>query len=88
MSLSPQPPKKTGQTTKRPVNAPMVLFMTALDTTWRLFVPTLGGVFGGIALDDWLQTAPLATIICLILGIIVSTVLTIRQLVNVRKPQL
>jgi len=79
MSLSPQLPKH---------DAPMLLFLTALDTTWRLFVPTLGGVFAGIGLDDWLQTAPLATIICLILGIITSTVLIIRQLAHVRKSQL
>jgi len=76
MSLSPRPPR----------NASMLLLLSALDTTWRLFVPILGGVFAGIGLDDWLHTTPLATIICLILGIIVSIVLITRQLVSLRKP--
>jgi F0F1-type ATP synthase assembly protein I len=64
----------------------MVLFITALDTTWRVFVPTLGGVFLGIGLDAWWRTAPIATIVGLILGAILSTVLIVRQLTNVRKP--
>jgi len=87
MPQSPRPSEKTSQTTKRPLNAPMVLIATALDTTWRMFGPTVGGVFAGIGIDNWLHTAPLATIICLTLGIILSTVLIIRQLSNVRKPQ-
>jgi len=65
----------------------MMLFVTALDTTWRLFVPTLGGVFAGIGIDNWLKTEPFATIILLILGIILSIVFVTRQLTNVRKPQ-
>ena len=85
MSQSPRPPHKESQTTKRPLTAPMLLFVTALDTTWRLFAPTLGGVFIGIGIDNWLHTEPFATIIILIIGIILSTVLVIRQLTNVRK---
>lgn len=71
---------------RQPLSAPMLLFMTALDTTWRVFVPILGGVSFGIGLDTWLHIAPIATIICLILGTILSTMLIIRQLINVRKP--
>ena len=86
MSQSPRLPKKASQTTKRPLSAPMLILFTALDTTWRLFAPTLGGVFAGIGIDSVLNIAPVATIICLILGAILSLVLVVRQLNNVRKP--
>lgn len=78
--------RDVNQETSQPLSALTVLFVTALDTTWRVFVPTLVGVFLGIALDDWWHTAPFVTISCLILGIILSTMLIIRQLTNVRKP--
>lgn len=86
MPQSPRLPKKpVSPTTKRPLSAPMLLGMTALDTTWRAFVPVLGGVFIGIGLDDVLGIAPVATFICLILGIIVSIVLIARQLRHVKQ---
>lgn len=62
------------------------MFMTALDTTWRAFLPTLGGTFLGIGLDAWLHIAPFGVIGCLILGTILSVILIARQLINVRKP--
>lgn len=60
--------------------------MTALDTTWRAFVPTIGGVFLGIGIDLNFGIAPIATIICLVLGTILSALLIIKQLRDVRKP--
>ena len=60
--------------------------MTALDTTWRAFVPTLGGTFLGIGLDHLLGIAPIATIVCLLGGAILSMVLIIKQLRDVRRP--
>ena len=68
------------------LSAPMIIFMTALDTTWRAFVPTLGGVFLGIALDHWLGVTPIATIVCLVAGTTLSIVLIVKQLRDVRKP--
>lgn len=73
-------------TTKQISQAVFIFALTALDTTWRIFVPTLGGVFLGIGLDAEWHSAPTATIICLILGTTLSTILIIRQLINVRKP--
>jgi F0F1-type ATP synthase assembly protein I len=90
MSQSSRLSDKTKQTTQgsgaKSNSALIVLFVTALDTTWRVFVPSLGGVFLGIGLDAWWHTAPIATIAGLILGTILGTVLIIRQLTNVRKP--
>lgn len=85
MPQSPQHPKHASQTTKRPLSAPMLILATALDTTWRLFAPTLGSVFLGIWIDSIFNIAPIATIICLILGTILSIVLVIRQHSSVRK---
>jgi F0F1-type ATP synthase assembly protein I len=86
MSTSPRLSDKSQTTKRTPLSAPMVLVVTALDTTWRMFLPTLGGTFGGIWIDSWLQTKPIATIICVTLGTILSFVLIIRQLNSVRKP--
>jgi len=83
------PENKTSQDssqTRRPLSAPMLILATALDTTWRLFTPTLGGTFLGIWLDSIFGIAPWATIICLILGATLSIVLVVIQLSNVRKP--
>jgi F0F1-type ATP synthase assembly protein I len=87
MSQSPRLTESdASQTTTRPLSGPVLIIMTALDTTWRLFAPTLGGVFLGIWLDSIYNTAPIWTIICLIVGTVLSIVLVLRQLNNVRKP--
>lgn len=77
-----------GQTSKTQssLSGPMLIFMTALDTTWRAFIPTLGGVFLGIGLDHLFGIAPIATIICLIVGTALSILLIAKQLRDVRRP--
>ncbi|MFZ1250603.1 MAG: AtpZ/AtpI family protein [Candidatus Microsaccharimonas sp.] len=88
MTESPRPQSKPGRTTKPQsgISAPMLIILTALDTTWRAFLPILGGVFLGIGIDHLLHIAPTATIILLILGTIVSSLLIAKQLRDVRKP--
>lgn len=88
MTSSPRPQEEPGRTTKSPstISAPMLIFKTALDTTWRAFVPTIGGVFLGIGLDRLWGIAPIATIGCLLLGTTLSAVLIIKQLRDVQKP--
>lgn len=87
MTESPRPQPKPGRTTKQQsaLSAPMLIFMTALDTTWRAFLPTLGGVFLGIGIDHWFNIAPIGTIACLILGVITSALLIAKQLRDIRK---
>ena len=63
----------------------MLLIATALDTTWRIFVPILGGVFLGIGLDTWFGWAPVAMLAGLVVGIIITTLLIIKQLRDVRR---
>lgn len=69
---------------KSPDSPVSTLFATALDTTWRMFVPIIGGTFAGIGLDHLFSSTPIATIICLIVGIVLSGMLVVRQLNNVR----
>ncbi len=85
MTESPRPQPKPGRTTK-PQSPVMLIFVTALDTTWRAFLPTIGGVFLGIGIDRLLNIAPIGTIICLVLGAITSALLIVKQLRDVRKP--
>jgi len=67
------------------LSGPIVLLMTALDTTWRAFVPTIGGTFLGIGIDHLFNITPIGTIVCLILGFTTSTLLIAQQLITVRK---
>ncbi len=89
MSASPHSPQKQPIKSKAPSTEPVsgatVILMTALDTTWRMFVPTIGGTLLGIWLDSLLNSAPTALIICLIVGAVTSFGLVAYQLINVRK---
>ncbi len=81
-------PDKNKEENKMPSSADtLLLFATVADTTWRLFVPTLGGVGLGLWLDHLYTTKPLATLIGVICGTIVSLYLVYRQLQGVKPIQ-
>ncbi len=86
MTDSTRGPKTNTEPTKLTQPASMLLLMTALSTSVRAFVPTIGGTFLGIAIDHWLGVAPIATIVCVALGAVVSILLIIKQIHDVRKP--
>ena len=88
MTESPRPQSDPGRTTKQQSNlsGPMLMLITALDTTWRAFIPPIAGTFLGIWLDHLFNIAPVATIICLILGAIVSLMLIVKQIRDVQRP--
>ncbi len=87
MTKSPRLTEQPGKSEVQPsgLSGPMLLLMTALDTTWRAFVPTIGGTFLGIWIDHLFGIAPYATIICLILGFATSALLIAQQLISVRR---
>ena len=86
MPQSPRLNDEESQTTKRPQSpASMLLLATALDTTWRAFLPTIGGTFLGIGIDHMFNIAPTGTIICIILGTATAALLITKQLRDVRK---
>ena len=70
----PKPPE--GQPEK---SAALILFAVAADTTWRMFVPTLGGTLLGLWLDSVNKTEPLYGIIGLALGIVITALLVRQQ---------
>lgn len=58
----------------------ILLFMIAADTTWRMFVPIIGGTVLGVWLDNATGVKPVLTILCIMLGIIIAGVLVRQQL--------
>lgn len=83
MSASPD---KSDETTRTPDKSPVVLLLgTLVDTTWRAFIPTIGGTFLGIGLDHLFRTTPWWTITTVTLGFALSIALIVMQLKNVRK---
>ena len=73
------------QTIRQPHSAAILLILTMLDTTWRAFVPTIGGTLLGVLLDNTFKTAPVITFVMIILGFAISGVLIVLQLRSVRK---
>lgn len=68
----------------RPVkNIAGVVLGDIADTTWRMFVPTIGGALLGLAADLQLQTMPLFFLAGFVLGAILAGILVRRQLTNV-----
>ena len=60
----------------------ILLFMIAADTTWRMFIPIIGGTILGVLADNSTVTGkPLGTIIGITIGIIIAAVL-VRQQMN------
>ena len=56
-----------------------ILLSTAADTTWRMFVPTLGGTLLGLWIDGQYGTEPWYGIGGLVIGIILTAVLVRQQ---------
>jgi hypothetical protein len=73
--------------TPAPPDKSTVLFLlgTMADTTWRMFVPIIGLAIAGVALDVNLHTKPWLTIIGIVLGIAIASVLVLRQVKRVKK---
>ena len=63
-----------------PDRSPVVLLLgTIADTTWRMFVPTLGGVSLGLWIDHMTDTAPWFGIGGLTIGVAITVVLMKKQ---------
>lgn len=65
-------------------NATHLMLGDIADTTWRMFVPTVGGALLGLAVDQQLHTAPLCTLGGFIAGVVLAAILVRRQLTNVK----
>ncbi|MGB2787487.1 MAG: AtpZ/AtpI family protein [Candidatus Saccharimonadaceae bacterium] len=60
--------------------SPIFAFATIADTTWRLFIPSIGLLLLGVYLDYSFGTKPWLMIIGLVVGVTLSVVLVVLQL--------
>ncbi len=64
-----------------------VLGLTFLDTTWRMSIPVIVFVVGGIIADRSLDTKPWFTLLAVVLGFVVSGFLLKKQLEAVEREE-
>lgn len=70
-------------TTKQPRSAAILLITTIADTTWRVFVPTVGGILIGVWLNQVFNVGLAWSIILFVIGSLISVVLVKMQLKRV-----
>ena len=69
-----------------PTSSTVILMLATIgDTTWRMFVPTLGLLLVGIWTDSQFGTGPWAAVAGILLGSLLAGLLVRNQLRNVRK---
>lgn len=83
--MSTSPKNRDEQPTPPDPSTVILLLGTIGDTTWRMFVPTIGLTVAGVVLDNRLHTKPWMTLIGIGLGTLIATLLVRRQLQKVKK---
>jgi len=69
-----------------PDKSPVVLLLGTIgDTTWRMFIPTIGLTLLGVYGDNTFTTKPWLTIVGIITGTVFAGLLVRNQLRNVKK---
>lgn len=58
----------------------VLLFTIAADTTWRMFIPIIGGTIVGVWADNTMASKPAWTIVGIAVGVVVATVLVRQQM--------
>lgn len=77
--------KPNSTVTDKPHRAAILLLVTMADTTWRMFLPTIGSLLFGMWMDQTLKTKIIFTLIFTILGFALGMYLVVRQLKRVNK---
>jgi hypothetical protein len=83
--MSTSPNKGDGNSVPPDSSTVILLLLTIADTTWRLFIPSIGFTVAGLLLDKQFGTTPWIMIAGIILGIIVAILLVRAQLKKVEK---
>lgn len=79
-------PNDKGESATPPDRSTVLLLLGTIgDTTWRMFVPTIGLAVVGIYADKALGTKPWMSIVGVILGATIAGLLVARQLKKVNK---
>jgi len=63
----------------------VLLLGTIGDTTWRMFIPTIGLTVLGLLADKWLHTTPWVMTVGIVLGALLAYVLVRRQIKKVKQ---
>lgn len=77
--------KKEGPSEQEMRSMAVLLFATAADTTWRMFIPPLGGALLGLWADSALGTEPVFAVGGLIVGVGITALLIKQQYKKVDK---
>lgn len=73
--------KPTAEVTEEPTKSPVILLLGAFgDTTWRMFVPTVGFMTAGFYADKEFSSFPWLFIAGLVIGSIIAGYLIKQQL--------
>ena len=65
--------------------SPSVILATMADTTWRMFVPSVGFTLLGVYLDEQFQTKPWLMIIGILIGFLGAFLLVKAQIGRLKK---
>lgn len=78
------PTKKGDEKSLPPKQSTVLLLLTIADTTWRLFIPTIGFTIIGLLLDKQLGTKPWIMVASIVTGVAIALLLTRSQLKKVK----
>ena len=80
------PDEPSAGTPRPPKSSTVVLLLaTIADTTWRMFVPTIGCILLGFWGDSTWGTQPWLTIVGIIVGVAITALLIKRQLQEIQR---
>lgn len=81
------PSRKDDDVTPTPPDRSTVILLlgTIGDTTWRMFIPTIGMTLLGLYIDKLLHTTPWIMIVTMALGVAITAYLIKDQIKRVKK---
>ena len=75
-----------GDTPAQPRHSPAILLLSDIgDTTWRMFVPTIGLMLLGIWVDQQIGSKPWLMVVGLVVGTVLAVILIKRQLKKIQR---
>jgi len=83
--MSTSPSEGDDKRTPPAISTVILLLGTIADTTWRMFIPTIGLLVLGLLIDRRLHTTPWIMILGLLVGTYLAYVLVQRQIKKVTK---
>ena len=83
MSISPN---NNGKTPTPPDKSTVILLLSTIgDTTWRMFIPTIGFTILGVMADRQFESKPWFTFIGIAIGVVIAAQLIRRQIQRVSR---